>query len=222
MPRIPDREFFLNKLKKLSGKNGDFVSNEKLRRELKWKKEKYKAIHRSLKQQGLVIVRRGYGGSVAPGDNKKSGKLRIFISYSHSDHKLKEQLVNHLRPLERENLIEVWEDQQIPPGDDWDKTIAKRLDQADIILPLVSIDFINSKYCYDVEMGRALIRQEAGKAKVVPVILRSCLWQKSPLGQLKALPTDGKAVTTWPDVDAALTVVADGIRDAAIDLDETR
>ena len=150
--------------------------------------------------------------------NKKAERMKLFVSYSHVDKELKDRLVKHLRPLEHENLIEVWVDHQIKAGDDWDKEIAKKLSEADIVLTLVSIDFINSKYCYDVELESALEREATGESKVIPIILRSCLWTKSPLGRLKALPTDGKAVTTWSDVDEALTVVAAGVRDSAITL----
>jgi len=118
-------------------------------------------------------------------------------------------------------LIEVWVDRQISAGDAWDKEIAK-LGEADIVLTLISVDFINSKYCYDVELEKALEREANGDAKVIPVVLRSCLWTRSPLGRLKALPTDGKAVTTWNDADEARTTVANGIRDAAVLLLENR
>lgn len=144
--------------------------------------------------------------------------MKVFVSYSHVDKDLKDRLVKHLRPLEHENLVEVWVDHQIKAGDDWDREIAKKLSTADIVLTLVSIDFINSKYCYDIELEKALEREAEGESTVIPVILRSCLWTKSPLGRLKALPTDGKAVMTWADIDEALTLVASGIRDAAVDL----
>ncbi|WP_332778326.1 toll/interleukin-1 receptor domain-containing protein [Polaromonas sp.] len=216
MARTSDRDLFLKRLAKLAGNDGGFVNNESLRTELNWEKAKYRAIHSSLRQEEQIVVKRGRGGLVALAGNKKTERLRLFVSYSHIDKDLKDRLVRHLRPLEHENLVEVWVDHQVQAGDDWDKEIAKKLSQADIVLTLVSIDFINSKYCYDIELEKALEREADGEAKVIPVILRSCLWTKSPLGRLKALPTDGKAVTTWHDIDEALTVVASGVRDAAI------
>lgn len=218
MARTSDRDVFLKRLSKLSGADGGFVTNDSLRTELGWEKPKYRAIHGSLRQEELIVVKRGRGGLVAMAGNKKAERMKLFVSYSHVDKELKDRLVKHLRPLEHENLIEVWVDHQIKAGDDWDKEIAKKLSEADIVLTLVSIDFINSKYCYDVELESALEREATGESKVIPIILRSCLWTKSPLGRLKALPTDGKAVTTWSDVDEALTVVAAGVRDSAITL----
>lgn len=216
MARTSDRDLFLKRLAKLAGLTGDFVTNEALRAELNWTKEKYRAIHASLRQQDLIVVRRGQGGMVALTSSKKVDRMKVFVSYSHADKDLKDRLVKHLRPLEQENLIQVWVDHQIKPGDDWDKEISKKLSEADIVLALVSIDFINSKYCYDVELEKALEREANGESKILPIILRSCLWAKSPLGRLKALPTDGKALTTWSDLDEALTIVAIGIRDVAI------
>ncbi|PKN48133.1 MAG: hypothetical protein CVU59_00190 [Deltaproteobacteria bacterium HGW-Deltaproteobacteria-17] len=218
MARTSDRDVFVKRLAELSGEDGNFVSNEALRKKLKWEKQKYRTVHSVLRQEELIVVKRGRGGLLALAASQQSDKLKLFVSYSHIDKDLKERLIRHLQPLERENLIEVWADHEILPGDDWDKEISKKLGEADIVLTLVSIDFINSKYCYDIELIKALEREADGEAKVIPVILRSCLWTKSPLGRLKALPTDGKAVTTWLDTDDALTVVASGIRDSAIAL----
>ena len=77
---------------------------------------------------------------------------------------------------------------------------------------LVSADFVASDYCYDVEMKRALERHDAGKARVIPIILRAVDWHSVPLGKLQALPKDGKPVTLWPDRDSAWNDVATGIR----------
>ncbi|WP_428385667.1 toll/interleukin-1 receptor domain-containing protein [Nevskia ramosa] len=216
MARISDRDLFLRRLIALSGAEGKFVSNEILRAALKWEKTKYDAIHHSLRQEEKIVVKRGRGGLLAPTGASKAERLKLFVSYSHVDKELKDRLTKHLRPLENENLIQVWVDHQITAGDDWDREIGKKLGEADIVLTLVSIDFINSKYCYDVELEKALERETEGKSRVIPVILRSCLWNKSPLGRLKAMPTDGKAVSTWTDVDEALTTIASGVREAAI------
>jgi hypothetical protein len=218
MARTSDRDVFVKRLSELSGVDGNFVSNETLQKKLKWEKQKYRTVHSVLRQEELIVVKRGRGGLVALAASQQSEKLRLFVSYSHADKELKERLIKHLHPLERENLVEVWADHEILAGDDWDKEIAKKLIEADIVLTLVSIDFINSKYCYDIELIKALEREAEGEAKVIPVILRSCLWTKSPLGRLKALPTDGKSVTTWHDIDEALTIVASGIRESAIAL----
>jgi hypothetical protein len=149
--------------------------------------------------------------AVAPG--RKA--LRVFICYSHTDEDLRNSLVKHLEPLRRMGLIDTWHDRKIKPGDKWEEAISEHLEAADIIILLVSVDFINSKYCYDVELERALERDREEDAVVIPVILRSCLWSNTPFAKLQALPRDAKAVKSWQDIDEALTNVAEGVRTVA-------
>jgi hypothetical protein len=86
---------------------------------------------------------------------------------------------------------------------------------AQIILLLVSADFLASDYCYDREMQQAMARHTAGDARVIPVILRPTDWHSAPFGRLQALPTDGRPITRWSDQDEAFLDVAIGIRAVA-------
>jgi len=113
--------------------------------------------------------------------------------------------------FQREGLIQPWHDRLIPPGADWEKEIDDNLERADIILLLVSIDFITSDYCYELEMDRALERHDAGEARVIPIIVRDCKWKKTRIAHLQVLPPDGKPVIKWDDRDTAWRTVADGI-----------
>ena len=140
-------------------------------------------------------------------------KVRLFYSYSHKDKRLRDKLESHLAVLQRNGVIENWHDRRIGAGDDWQGRIAAELESADIILLLISSDFLNSNYCYDVETKRALERHAQGSAKVIPIILKPCLWTDAPFGKLQALPTDGKAVTTWSNQDRAFTDIATGLSD---------
>lgn len=132
----------------------------------------------------------------------------VFFSYSHKDEALRDELESHLALLKNQGLIDAWYDRRIVAGDEVDDTIFSKLETADIILLLVSSDFISSPYCYSREMMRAMARHEAGEARVIPVILRHCVWQGAPFGKLLAAPRDGKPVTSWPDRDEALADVA--------------
>jgi hypothetical protein len=137
----------------------------------------------------------------------------IFFSYSHADEALRDRLEVHLALLKRQGVIETWHDRRIAPGEPIDRSIGARLDTAEVILLLVSPDFVASDYCYDVEMTRALERHERGEAVVIPVILRPCDWQGAPFGDIKALPKDGKPVTKWPDLDEAFLDITNGIKE---------
>lgn len=136
----------------------------------------------------------------------------VFLSYSHADETLRAELEKHLAQLRREGAIEVWHDRKISAGDILDQTISANLEKAEIILLLVSSDFLNSNYCYDVEFKRALQKHEEGSARIIPIILRPCDWQHSPLGKLLAAPKDGKPITKWANLDEAFLDVVLQIR----------
>ena len=136
----------------------------------------------------------------------------VFFSYSHKDETLRDELENHLKLLVREKVIAVWHDRKILPGTEWGGEIDRHLEQAKIILLLISADFIASEYCWGKEFNRALERHESKQAVVIPIILRACDWSSSPFGKLQGLPRDMKPVTAWTDRDSAWTDVALGIR----------
>src|SRR6266542_1781426 len=140
--------------------------------------------------------------------------LEVFISYSHRDEALREELGKHLSALRRENVIGFWHDRMIGAGAEWRDEIDRHLEQAGIILLLVSPDFIASEYCYDIETKRALERHAAGEAVVIPVVLRPVDWLNTPLAELQSLPRDNRAVTLWENRDAAFVEIAKGIRQA--------
>lgn len=144
----------------------------------------------------------------------KTKPLRIFISYTHSDEKLKDELRAHLSSQRRAGLIADWHDRRIGAGQEWKNAIDENLERAHIILLLISARFLNSAYCMDIEMKRALERHDEGKARVIPIILRPCDWQSTQFGRLQALPTDGRAVLKWRSHDEAWTVVAKEIGEA--------
>jgi hypothetical protein len=137
--------------------------------------------------------------------------LKIFISYSHKDEDWRNLLAAHLAPLERAGLVQVWHDRKLLGGDRFDDVIAGELNEADLVLLLVSADFINSEYCYGKELEQALLRERQGTARVLPVILRACRWTALPFGKLNATPKDGRPVAEWSDRDAAMDEVAHAI-----------
>ena len=131
---------------------------------------------------------------------------------------LKDELLKHLVPLRRMNLIDVWQDRKIDPGKEWEPAIIKELEQADIVLLLISIDFINSEFCYEREMERAMERHDGGEAVVIPVMLRKCLWQQTLFAKLQALPKDAHPIMSWDDRDEAYVDVASAIQKVVMEL----
>ena len=153
------------------------------------------------------------------------GSIEVFFSYAHEDEPLREKLVKALAVLKRQGVIRDWHDRQITAGTELNGAIDEHLNSAGVILLLVSPDFIASDYCYDTEMTRALERHDRGEARVIPVILRPTEgWQgaATPFGKLLAVPTDGKAVTLWPNQDEAFADIARQIRRAVKELRDPR
>ncbi len=141
---------------------------------------------------------------------KKS--IKVVCCYAHEDHKFLLKLNAHLASLQREEYITLWADINISPGTEWKRELHSRLDQAQVILLLVSAFFIASDYCYNQEMKHALRRHQRGEARVIPIILSPVMWKVTSLGRLQALPRDAKPLTTWPNEDEAFVNVAEGIR----------
>lgn len=137
---------------------------------------------------------------------------RVFYSYSHKDADLRERLGTYLAPLKQQLKISEWYDRKIEPGANWDTAINDQLDSADLILLLVSADFLASEYCFGVEVEKVLARLKRAEVKVVPVLLRPCLWEESRFSELQIIPRDAKAITSWASVDEALRDVASEIR----------
>jgi TIR domain-containing protein/3-keto-disaccharide hydrolase len=139
--------------------------------------------------------------------------VKIFFCYAHEDEALLNKLKARLIPLQRDGLVDVlWHDRDISAGTEWEREIDTHLNSAQIILLLISPDFMASDYCYGKEMKRAMERHESGEARVIPIILRPVNWKMAPFSKLQVLPKDAKPVISWHNRDAAFLNVAESIR----------
>ena len=137
---------------------------------------------------------------------------KAFISYSHRDEKALERLHTHLAMLRRENLIISWYDREILAGGEIDRDVSSNLADSDLFLALVSPDFLASNYCYEREMEVALKRHQDSSLRIIPIILEPCDWKSSPLGQIKALPKDGKPISLWTNENVAYLDIVTELR----------
>jgi hypothetical protein len=153
--------------------------------------------------------------SIKPKRHMSINALRLFLSYSHKDDKLRQELSAHLSPLRQQGLIAEWTDRKIGAGSEWKDEISSNLSRADLIVLMISADFINSDYCYGVEFAHAQSKHAEGIARVIPVIARPCRWQAIPLANLQVLPAGGKPITRWGDRDSAYLSVVQGIENVA-------
>lgn len=127
----------------------------------------------------------------------------LFISYSHKDELFRDQLRGALIAHERKGEIEVWDDTRIEAGQKWEPEILGNLERADIIVLLLSNDFIRSDYCMQKEWEVAKKRDSADECAIVPVVVRACAYEKLDLGQLQAIIPNGKPIKQHRDRDAA-------------------
>lgn len=132
-----------------------------------------------------------------------SDALSVFISYSHKDERFRDELRGALTPYERKRELRVWDDTRVEAGQQWEPEILSKLDSADIVILLLSNDFIRSDYCFLKEMRRACERDKAGECAIIPIVVRACAFTKLELGQIQAIVPNGKPIKQNRDRDAA-------------------
>ena len=142
----------------------------------------------------------------------------VFVSYAHRDGAFFEELSSHLTLLTRKGVINLWHESRIDAGADWAAAIEDQIQEAQIFLLLVSPDFLSSSYIREKELPRVLERDKQGGVWVLPVILRACLWQDSPIAGFQVLPSDGKPIASQADPDRAWVSVAARVRQLALQL----
>ncbi len=141
-----------------------------------------------------------------------SGQLKIFLSYSHRDKEQKDLFLTHFSSIARTENVSIWTDVQIDAGTQWDEVISGQLCSADIVILLVSANFIASEYIYNKELAKALELQEANKVWIIPVMLSNCSVTDMKLSAIQTLPTDPRFVEAWTNQNDAWVNVVEGIR----------
>ena len=126
-------------------------------------------------------------------------KVKVFLSYSHRDSAYKEQLCKHLIQLKRNEIIETWTDNLIKPGQLWEEEISKQMENANVFILLISVDFLNSYYCFEKELNVALQKHHDHKAIVIPILIKPCDWENSMISKLQALPGNGRYISRVRD-----------------------
>jgi hypothetical protein len=151
-------------------------------------------------------------------------RLEVFIASSHKDIPFVHEIVTHLQLLEKLDLISIVTDSKFQPGSDWELQIKKHFIQADILLLLISSDFLASSSFKNIEdeLQQALMRQQAGDIRIIPIIIRPVSWRGTLLDKLQALPTGGKPITSWSNREAAYFDIVQGIRKVVAELSTPR
>ncbi len=152
-----------------------------------------------------------------------SWKPRLFLSYSHADERYRKRLDIELKVLANLGLIAAaWHDRKIQPGEKWDDEIKRELNEADVIILLVSSNALASHYIDTVEMKRAIERANAGEAEIIPIVVEPCLWTKGPLGKFQGLPRDNISVMQTRPQKLAWAAIAVALHEKLQKLRERR
>lgn len=137
---------------------------------------------------------------------------KIFISYTQDDVEYKRQLQAHLSGLKRNNMIADWADDEMLIGKVWDQEKKQRLQEADIILFLVSASFLASNFESDKEMQTAMSRYHAGQVIIVPILIRPCDIESLEISKFKILPQNKLPISKWKDKDEAYVDIVKQLR----------
>lgn len=126
-------------------------------------------------------------------------RLAVFVSYAREDEQVKNRLLERLRAFETNGTLSIWHDRKLVAGETFDPEIAEQIGSADFVLLLISRSFLDSAYCAH-ETNLAMARETA---RVIPLILEDCEWRDRPFRKYNAVPTDGRAVASWPAEEQA-------------------
>ena len=143
----------------------------------------------------------------------KEKELKLFLSYSHKDEKNIEEFIKHIVPLKQNGSIEDWYDRKIIAGKNFQEAIDNKLEDADIVCLFISANFFNSEACMEEKRNSLELRKKQG-ITIMPIILSACGWQDdNDISSLLALPTDGKPISEFDNLDSAWNLVYKGLKD---------
>lgn len=126
---------------------------------------------------------------------------KLFLSYSRKDAKWLERLQIQLSPLVREGLIDRWDDTRLAPGEEQLKEIDRALNEATAAVIFISSDYLATDFLQDVELPTLLRRAKEGGVRILPVIVRPCLFERSPLADFQPVNSLDKPLSALSEVE---------------------
>ena len=151
-----------------------------------------------------------------------SEAVKVFFCYSRKDEEIREEIDSCLSLLRRQGFIETWHDRKISAGREWENAIHEELISSQVILLLVSLNFLASDYCYDTELEKAMELHKRGDAIVVPIIIKPCDWKYAPFSSFQCIPKDGKPLTTWNNRDEGLLSITTELRKSIVEFSDRK
>jgi hypothetical protein len=149
----------------------------------------------SSSQSEFEAASKAYGFDEPPADKKR---LKIFLSYARQDRQFIELIRNEIDFWSQRYDLDIWSEQALKPGQNWQEEIHNQLAASDIVLALVSPDYLSSKAFEELQQASESVKT------IVPVIVRPCDWQQTFLGARQTLPRDGRPLDSRKDQDKVL------------------
>ncbi|MEO6891765.1 MAG: toll/interleukin-1 receptor domain-containing protein, partial [Ktedonobacteraceae bacterium] len=147
----------------------------------------------------------------APFSELGPSPLSMYIAYTWADERVEQEIEAHLHMLQQQRPLTIWHADMISPGKEWQPEIHSHLQNARIILLLVSQHSMQDESLFQIETRGAMQRHEAGVARVIPILLSPCNWQQAPFAKLLALPKPAKPITSWNTSEAAYVDIVKNI-----------
>lgn len=147
--------------------------------------------------------------------------LHVFVSFSSNDEAHLRELHTHLSALTRQRLLKIWTHHALSPGESWESELLSRLRNADIVLLLVSADFMASDYIQNTELAITIDRHSQGEVWVVPILIRPVDLGETWIDGLQTLPAGRRALAEWDTPDHFWAAVASGLREMLPTVRET-
>jgi len=136
----------------------------------------------------------------------------VYISYSHDDRSWKDKLKKQLAVLERNKLIQIWDD-EVDVGDERGSHLA-RLNDAHIVVMLITVDFLTQDHIMDQQVPMILQRRQKEGMRVFPIIVKPCNWREVDwLAPLQVAPRDCTPIAKGSEyeIEEALAEIANEI-----------
>ncbi len=144
--------------------------------------------------------------------------LNFYILYASQDRDYATELEKHLEPLQLQKSITIWSQEKVVAGQDLEEEIKEHLNDADVILPLLSTDFIVSECYAYLNAPQIFFKYKQGRVVLLPIYVRSVYLEPTPFFRMKKLPNDSLPISKWDDKDEAFEQVVLGIRNALKDV----
>jgi hypothetical protein len=130
--------------------------------------------------------------------------IKVFCSFAPQDKIAVDRLEDHLSVLKHNRQIEIWHAGKITAGTERDRERSIQLQLADIVLLIVSPNYMASHQCYEVEAPRAVQMANAGIVLVGWIPFRHVMHEEAVFSGCPNLLKDGKFLRDWPDKDKPL------------------